>query len=113
MLGTWPAPLGARLQAAGHEILFGHREGKPPTIGRSMTFAPAAAEAELVIVALPFLATGAVLPELNGLLAADPRGPQRAVHQRNPWRKVPQPGCLWLAMPTSPSSTPEKNPPRR
>jgi hypothetical protein len=41
-----------------------------------MTFAPAAAEAELVIVALPFLATGAVLPELNGLLAADPRGPQ-------------------------------------
>lgn len=67
--GNVARALGALLEAAGHGVLFGMRDGAAPSVGRALPIEEAAARADAVILAVPFAATRELLPPLAGVLA--------------------------------------------
>lgn len=67
--GNVARALGALMQAAGHEVVYGTREGLAPAGGRAVTMEEAATRGEVVILAVPFAATRELLAPLAGKLA--------------------------------------------
>jgi 8-hydroxy-5-deazaflavin:NADPH oxidoreductase len=67
--GSVARALGALLHGAGHEVSFSSRDGAAPAFGRAVSLDEAATQAEIVILAVPFVATREVLPALAGALA--------------------------------------------
>lgn len=77
--GRVAGSLGGLLHAAGHTILFAHRDGVTPSFGLPRTLEQLAAEADCIVLALPFLAAQEVLPGLislfSGKLVVDATNP--------------------------------------
>lgn len=67
--GRVAGALGGLLHAAGHSILFAHRDGVTPSFGLARTLDQLAAEADYIVLALPFQAAQDVLPRLSSLLS--------------------------------------------
>lgn len=66
--GNVASSLGRLLHAAGHIILFAHRGGVTPPFGLFRTPEQLAEEADIIVLALPFLAVREVLTRLVSLL---------------------------------------------
>jgi len=87
--GRVGAALGPRLAALGHPVIYGSRDPERPEViallertgatARATTYAAAVAEAQIVIVALPWQATESALAsvDLGDKLVIDPTNPMR------------------------------------
>lgn len=87
--GRVGAALGPRLAALGHPVIYGSRDPQRAEVqallsrtgagARALSYAAAVAEAQIVIVALPWQATEATVAQLDlaGKLIIDPTNPMR------------------------------------
>jgi predicted dinucleotide-binding enzyme len=77
--GNVARALAGLFHRAGHEVLLGAKAGAPAEVGRAVSLEEAASEGEVVVVAVPFLATREVLPalrsRLRGKLVVDATNP--------------------------------------
>jgi len=74
--GNVARALGALLKSAGHDVAFGGRTSSDD--GGVVAVANAVSGADLVVLAVPFLATRELLPALAGKLVVDATNPVNA-----------------------------------